>query len=528
MPTTVNSRFLPVATKEPSLDSGFQIRVLDYKDMTTLVAIMPEFTAFAFTQQLSDPGLGSVTLDTDSPWWNETLNNGLSNFALRDREYVFEIWENGLRRFAFLGKVIEQHIVEEDGSHQTTISGPGIGNVLTWACIQRPGWPKKVPVIRHETIQVGSGTKQIPVYRDVASSDKLSAFNWRFPMQWTTMRMYYTVLKAAQRRGVIPFVKLLFNGVQDSGKQPWAYVRTLQTITDDHGFQPETPEENLLDFLNDCTGQDYSKWFGQRLEWMMYPGFRLDVRRRIGVDRSKTVQFFTGQVVTAVRTRDRDSIRNRITAVDVDGNESIATSKASIETWNVREQRNDTNKNITDPNLRAQLASRYLEQQKNEKSTWSIQIPYDDPGRIPFRHFFVGDDISVTDTANPFMNRTPKYRVMAISLSMTADSTVPDVELTLQSVIDTRMLELEKRVTQLINEPRNFEIEQLKNVDISTTPTKKAPLVFNPESKKWEADENFTSGGGGGGGRIFVQSQDPATQPGVTIQPGDFWLETYD
>lgn len=518
MAFTVNSRFLPVAAKQPSLNSGFQIRVLDYKDMTSLVAIMPEFTAFSFSQELCAPGTGSVTLDTDSPWWSLTMDNGLSHFALRDREYVFEIWENGLRRFAFLGQVVEQQIIGDDETHTTTISGPGLGQVLTWACIQRPGWPKKVPIVKYEDILVGTTTKQIPVYRDVSSNDNLPAFGWRFPVKWTTMRMWFTVFKAAQRRGLLPFVTPLFDGIQDSNKQDWQYVRTLQTIVDDHGYQPETPEENLLDFLNDCTGQDYTKWFAQRLEWMMYPGFRLDVRRRIGVDRSKSVYFFTGQIINDTRTRDREEIYNRITAVDVDGNESIATSAASIATWNIREQRNDTNKNITDKTLRNELAKRYLSQSKNEKSEWSIQVPYDLPGRIPFRHFFVGDDISVSDTHVATMNRTQKYRVMAITLSMSSDSTVPEVELTLQSLIDTRLQQLEKRVTQLVNQPRVVELEKLKNIEIPDKPTVKSNLTYNPETRKWVAEPVKASP------QVFLQAADPAATPANGVKPGDFWV----
>lgn len=534
MATTVNSRFLAITAKQPNINTGWQIRVLDYKDMKTLVAILPEFVSFTFTQQISDPGTGSITVDTDSPWWNENLNNGWSNNALREREYVFEAWENGLRRFAWLGTTVTNQLAGEDETLVTTISGPGIARVLTWASIMRPGWPKKPPILKYTEIQVsesgvGTTTKKIPVYRDVSSSDKLPAFLWRFDAKWTTMRMWYTVLRAAQRRGVIPQVTPLFDALKDSNKQPWVFVRTLEAITDNHGYQPETPGENLLDFLNDCTGQDYSKWFGQRLEWMMYPGFRLDVRRKIGVDRSKQVRFWTGQLISNERTRDREKIYNRIVAVDVDGAESTSTSKASVNTFNLREQRNDTNKNIVDKDRRSELSQRYLDQSKDQKSEYAIQIPYDAPGRIPYHNFFVGDYITVSDSGRDYTDiLLDKYRVMAITISMTAESTIPDVELSLQSIIDSKMQEIEKRITQLVNDPRTFSLDDLKNIDIPEKPSTKSTLVYNPETGKWEAqevtdsDETDTSTYP----RVFIQLDDPAGLATNAVRQGDFWLKS--
>lgn len=520
MAVTVNSRFLAIAAKQPNINTGWQIRVLDYKDMNTLVAIMPEFVEFSFTQQLNDPGVGSITVDTDSKWWSGSLNNGWSNNAIREREYVFEAWENGIRRFAWLGTTVVNQLASDDETQQTVISGPGIAGVLKWACIMRPGWPKVPPV-------VGKTPSNKPLRRSTSSSDHLPAYLWQFPMNWTTMRMWYVVFRAAQRRGVIPWIDPMFDALKDSNKQSWLYVRTLQAITDNHGYQPPTPSENLLDFLNDCTGQDYSKWFGQRLEWMMYPGFKLDVRRRIGTDRTRTVRFYTGQLVDNERTRDRENIYNRVVAVDVEGTESTAVSKTSISTWNLREQRNETNKNITDKALRSELSKRYLEQSKDQKSEYAIKIPYNEWGRVPFTNFRVGDTISVSSSGRDYTDIVMgAYRVLAITIRLGSDQEVPDCELTLQSVIDSKMAELEKRITQLINEPRNFSLEDLKNLRIPEKPTVRSALVYNPETDKWEADPDYNTGGDDTGINVYFSPTDPALVNTNTIKAGDFWLDT--
>lgn len=516
--TANDSKFLAVTTPPPNINTGWSIRILDYKDMSTTVAICNEFAAFQFTQQLNDPGTGSVTFDTDSPWWNQTLNNGLSARTLLDNEYVLEAVECGTPRFAWLAQTVENSPVSADETATTTISGPGTAQCLAWACIQRPGWPKTPPV-------VGTTPAGYPLHRATSYQDTLPALIWQFPTTWPTMRMWTTVFQAAQRRGLIPFMKPQFSGILDTERKKWVYVKTQQNIVDLHGFQPQELNENLLEFLNDCTGQDNTVWFGQRLEWLMGVGFKLRVMTKIGSDKSATVRFFAGQMISNDRTRDREQIFNRITAVDVEGGESIRTNTASVTKWNLREQRNETNKNVTDPTLRNDLADRYLLQSQDEKSQWSIKIPGDDVGRVPFTDFVVGDTVMVDDTSAA--GGLAQYRVKAISISITADQQVPDVELTLQSVIDAKLDDIQKQITKLINNPRNFNLDKLKDIDIPEKPTVSSALVYNPKTNKWVAQpvSEFGSSGSGGGGHVYIGPTDPALAPGTTVAIGDFWLQ---
>lgn len=531
MATTVDSAFLAILADEPDVSAGWSVRVLDYKDMHSTVAVVSEFNAMSFTIELNGTGTGTITLDEDSPFWTQILNNHVgqhtSNRVLLNNEYIWEAWENNTPRFAWVAQTVENALVGEDETRTVTISGPGIAQVLTWAVIHRPGWPTKVPEI-FNSISQADGTTKIYLPRAQSYQDTVPALTWRFPVGWATMRMWWTVYKSAQRRGLLRWINPMFGPLTDSGNKPWVAVKTLDEVALKEGYSPDSLSENLLDFLNDCTGQDYSKWFGQRLEWIMHPGFKLDVRQHIGSDRSGNVRFFQGNILSDSRTRDRDSIYNRVMAVDVDGLETVRQDATSIAAWNLREQRNETNKNVTDSGLKASLADRYIQQSKDEKDQWTIAIPYDDPGRIPFRDYNVGDWIGLsvdyfgsTPTATSAPN---KFRVMAIAISISSDQTIPDCELTLKSLLDSQQDTLQKQITQLINNPIVASVDQIKDTNNADEAKDGDTLIYNAKTKKWEPGQITSSAGGSG---VWVQDTDPTLVKTNVVNVGDFWLETY-
>lgn len=531
MATTVASQYLTILAPQPDINSGWSIHVLDYKDMKSLVAVVSEFSEMSFTIELNGPGTGSITMDEDSTFWGQILNNGNSNRTLLNNEYVFEAWENNTPRFAWVAQTVENTLVGEDETRAITISGPGIAQVLTWACINRPAWPTKIPLEKHGVSSADGKPIMLPRY--YSYQDTIPAALWRFPIGWPTMRMWYTVFKAAQRRGMIPFVTPMFGPLKDSGGQPWIHIATLDEKVLEEGYSPDTPSEDLLDFLGDCTGQDYSKWFGQRLEWVMHPGFKLDVRHQIGTDQSKNVRFFQGNIISDSRTRDREAIYNRVIVIDVDGNETTRQDAASVRAWNLREQRNETEKNVTSTALMSQIADRIIQQSNNEKDQWTVKIPYDDPGRQPFRNFNIGDWIGFNVDyygATPTAVAGPqKERVMAITISVNADSTVAQCELTLKSLIDLQADDLQKQITRLINNPTAGDLAKLKKTQNVEKATDGQALVFNGKDNKWEPGTVAASGtGGGGAGNVWVQSTDPTSVSTNTVAAGDFWLETYD
>lgn len=526
MATTTNSRFLSIASREQDINTGWSIHVLDYKDMTSLVAIITEFSEFSFTQELNGVGTGSITMDEDSPFWVQLLENKSSTRLLLDREYVFEAWDRNTPRFAWLGQTVTNTVIGEDATRSVQISGPGIAQVLTWAKVWRPGWPTTVPIIKYinSTAQPG---KKIPVWRETSYNDSLSAFQWGFPTNYPTMRMWYTVFQAAQRRGLIKFVKPMFTATTDSAKKPWQLIKTIQNVTGEL-YQPADRDQTLLDFLNNCTGQDFTAWFGQRLEWIMYPGFKLDVRTTIGTDRSQSVRYFHGNVISKERTRDREAIYNRVCAQDVDGDETNVTDSASVKEWNLREQWNTTTKEVTDVGLRSQIANRLVQQSKDEKDQWTLKVAYDTPDRVPFRNFFVGDKIGVNaDFAGMglvVVGDPVPYRVMAITINMTAENLIPECELTLQSMLDSKQNELQKQITKLINYPQSWNLGDLKNVNTAPATDGSSggsnSLVYDPDNRTWNA--GVGGSGSGGGVRVFFGTNDPSyTQ---TVNAGDIWV----
>lgn len=531
MAKTSSSRFLTIRTAEPNLNAGWTIRILDYKDLTSLVAVVHEFVEFSFTQQLNGAGEGSITLDQDSPFWTGILNSGQSNRALADRQYVIEAWDHDTPRFAWFAQTVSNTVVGADETRAIVLSGPGIAQALSWAVIARPGWPTPVPIIGYTPSQAfpKDRTKDHPDYRKDSPTDMLPAFSWRFPMDYPTMRMWYTVFKAAQRRGLLSFVELMFTALKDSAKQPWQLVQSKEMLYTKEGYAPPEINETLLEFLDDCTGQDYSKWFGQRLEWIMYPGFKLDVRGHIGTDRTKDVRFFQGNIISDERTRDREGIYNRVTAIDVIGGESIRTDKASIAKWNIRERFDSTQKQITQEKTRNQLADRYILQSKDEKDEWSIKIPYDDPGRVPYRNFFVGDDIGInvdniglTPTTE---NGPTKLRVMAITINVTNDSLIPECEITLSSLMDSKQRELEKQLTYILNHPQPIKLGDQKDVTVPATVKDGSSLVFHAETQTWAPGDPIVADTGSANS-VFVGPRDPVTVDGVIVKTGDFWFDT--
>jgi hypothetical protein len=509
---TSNSLFLSVLDVPPLQNVGWEVRVRESVNFGYHVAIIVDFTELSVGPELSDPGNGSVTLDRDHPMWTRLLRTGEPATALLDREYLWEAYEDGALRFQWLAQQIKETPVEEDGARQITISGPGVAAVLAWAVIMRPGYPHTLP----KKITNPDSTMDAADSGD-SYSDAIAAYKWRFPPSWPTMRMWYTLLASAQRRGAVRWVVPTFTATKDSAGITWEWVATSENTgagqTAGQGYSP-TLGQSLLEFLGECTGQDADKYFAQRLEWMMHPGMRLEVRKTIGVHREKQVIFPEGLIQRVERTRDREELVNHVVVTSETGAESIAADAASIARWNRRESYQDQYGNLADPARRTAAAQTYLAQKKDEKSGWSITVPADLPGRRPFRNFNVGDWIAITPYNDLGVSTPEPYRVLAIVVSVQGE--VPVCELTLQSKFDARQLELERKLTFIVNHPNSRTINLPKGG--SGVPIK------NPDNS-WSYQNPGDiggGGGGGGGGRVFVQDDDPGGQ----AQVGDLWFDT--
>lgn len=497
----------------PSLgEVGWTVRVLDYRDFATPVAWVHEYLQLTVGPELNAPGAGAIVMDADSPFWARTLPNGEPATVLLDREYLWECYEDGVLRFQFLGSNVDEHILEPDETRAITVSGAGIGHVLSWASV--------LP-------------KVFPLQTDPGIVDPLSPSTWTgFPTDWSAMRIWLHMLWISQARGTIRFVTPLFTETTDSGGAAWEVVATQGVVSGAITQIVPEPGTNLLDLLNVHTGQDLTKQFAMRAEWFMHPGFKLDVRKTIGVHRENQVIFFEGNLDTKERVRVRDQIANYVVTVDVYGNSSFATDPTSIGVWQQREQLQNRNPNVTDPARRDAIGHVVLAQHKDENSQWTIKVPYDQPGRKVFVDYDIGDWIGISNVAPDCACPVDVYRVMAIIVNVT-EGAPPTLELTLQSKLDALQRDLQQQLTSILN--------AIGTGGDLTLPNPKL-FPFNPPTDGWDLGWSPTAGWYGtpwgtnvtgttdtrppdGGYRnihVFIQPDDPAD----VALPGDFWIQT--
>lgn len=477
--------------------TGWEIRVRDHLSDNELVANVFDFISFTIHVELNNSGSGSVTMNRDSPFWSQALSNGEPAASILDREFMWEAYEDGILRHQWLGRTVDETQVEDTETRLVTVSGPGMAETLRNAVVMRPGFPKPVPEELYKDISKAR--------ESTSDTDDTPALNWMFPNKWPTMRMWYTLLKSAQSRGTCTFIKPSFTATKDSAGNKWVYIPTILTASNaKEGFQP-TRGTNLLEFLDDCTGQDYSKHFAQRTEWLMHPGLKLEVRPTIGIEKQSTVVFFEGTLNSKYRSRNREEIANYIVVEDANGRTTLREDKKSIAKWGKREQVNTRNPQVTDEDRREKIGDVYLELQKDEKTEWTITVPADDTNtRRPFWHYKVGDWIGIAryiETGGESV--IEPFRVLAIALTL--DSEIPTVELTLQSKIEFRARKLEKRLDEIIND---IKILMEESANLNDRVTSLEGKVGKPA--------------------MYVSATDPATDSNLNVATGDFWIEIAD
>lgn len=509
--TVSNSVFFTVRPLPQLNDVGWTVRVLDYTDFSTPVAVVNEYIDLTAGPELCDPGAGSITLDADHPMWALPLLNGDSAITLLDHEYLWQCYQDGELRFEFLGTTVEEHLLEDDETRGITISGPGGGQVLTWAAILPAYFPPAKEV--NTTVDTTDAAGNVTVWPGFATT-------------WPAMRIWRHLLLSAQSRGTIPYVTCTFGDSNDSAGEAWQVVQTPSTVADPATPITPDPGTNLLDLLNIHTGQDLAKQFAERTEWYMWPGFQLDVRKTIGVHREADVVFYETQTVGKERTRARSEIANYIVTADVNGSTSFASDTTSIAAWQQREQLQYNNKEVTDPARRAAITGVFLGMHKDEQDQWTITVPYDEPGRKVFVDYGIGDWISVSTFTPGGASSIDVYRVLAIVVK-SVDAAPPTVELTLRSKIEEQLRKLQQQLTNILNDPSGSTPETLPALPVFADPPFDGGNVgYSPTTGWFTTPDPFGTGTGGtgtgGGIKIFIQPDDPEALANV----GDFWLQT--
>ncbi len=170
----------------------------------------------------------------------------------------------------------------------------------------------------------------------------------------------------------------------------------------------------------------------------------------------------------------------------------------------------------------------YLAQNKDEKSQWTVQVPYGEAHRQVFIDYNIGDWVGISTFKPDSSTVVDPYRVMAITVHVAEGN--PTLELTLQSSLDAWQLQLQKQLTKILNEVNVVDLNRVipdvqpnfKENDYIVSVNPFNPIKWNMTPIAQFGVSGGTGTGDGGGLRMFIQSADP----GSAARPGDFWLQT--
>src|SRR6516164_6334679 len=111
----------------PGAGSGWEVRVLAAPDYyKQLVLFSPQIvTGIQFVKQLKDKGSGTITLSMDDPFWQTTLPGGLAAHNILDYEHLWQVWQDGVLRFEFLGETVTEALIDTSEQRLATVTGPG-------------------------------------------------------------------------------------------------------------------------------------------------------------------------------------------------------------------------------------------------------------------------------------------------------------------------------------------------------------------------------------------------------------------
>lgn len=515
---TSNSVFLevlPTALEE----IGWEVKVLSHTDFSTELATIPRFSSLLVGVELSGKGAGSISLDLDDIVFSNTLSNGDPSSDLLDYDNLWCAYYNGVLRADWLGSSVEEIIAADDSVHSVQVSGPGSADVLRRGVVLPAGYPQ-AQVSTDPLAPVGLPTSFEPE---------------------PIFKIYLAYLDEAQNRGTITYVAPMFTGIGDSGGVEWA-------DTNSTGWSPLfDPGEgsqvfnagavlgkNMYELLVMLSGKDSTKPMTVIVDWLMRPGFKLDVRKSLGSHLEDRVIFSIGGAVSRLqRTRIRENIGNVITVRDELGQYSIATNDTSVTNFGRREVLiQKSGPQAVDPALRPQIADVTLEQNKDEKSSWVIKVAPDNEGRVVFEDYNVGDWVGVESS----IGVVDPYRVLAISVGVDKDGKM-DVELVLQSLLEFKDEELARQLSVIENTISNLPYTDI-NFPANFNPADFAVPVYNPDTGQLDmtglgglgdlsggfsggfGDGGF--GGSGGGIKMFIQPDDP----GDAASEGDMWFRT--
>jgi hypothetical protein len=151
------------AVVSPQIGAGWEVFVRSYADYTTLLCQVPTAVVQSLqcVKQMSDVGSGSVTLDMDAPWWKTAvLAGGATTNEILDFECLWQVTQDGVARYEFLGETITEQLVDASEQRLVTVTGPSTMAVLKWAMAAPSGFPSiilKLDGLLDDFGEIGSG-----------------------------------------------------------------------------------------------------------------------------------------------------------------------------------------------------------------------------------------------------------------------------------------------------------------------------------------------------------------------------------
>ena len=143
-----NSSFLTVLDALPTDGIGWEVQSLDIGPTGT-ATIMQRAYRWSFltgAKVRNDIGSGSVTIPKDDAIWTDPLPVPLTGVDPLDREFLWQIFEDGVLRHEFWGEdIFEDIATAQDAPRTVTVSGRSVDACLEWG-IHVPEWAEEQTV----------------------------------------------------------------------------------------------------------------------------------------------------------------------------------------------------------------------------------------------------------------------------------------------------------------------------------------------------------------------------------------------
>jgi hypothetical protein len=274
------------AVGSPAPGAGWEVFVRSYADYTTLLCQIPSgvFVSFQCVKQLNDTGSGSVVLDMDAAWWKTAvMAGGATANEILDFECLWQVTQDGVARYEFLGETITEQLVDASEQRLVTVTGPGTAAVLKQAMAAPQGFPDIINKLDGladgfgEIGATGQGVLDTNIW--TVASPAQSVYITPVPQQFSAGSTG-PVLSASSPSGTLTIAATA--GITLLGSTPWDATDTLisaqlspvgaaGTATDSSG--------NPLPYGSNLDGSELTQMYVESLKNTAYAaGFGLSAR----------------------------------------------------------------------------------------------------------------------------------------------------------------------------------------------------------------------------------------------------------